>query len=251
MELILLPHQDDEFGCFKLIEQLAVDPDNLLVVYLTTGAPPGERAEHRNHESLAVLRQLGVPHARVLFLGEMYDIADGFLWQGLETAYRAICSELGNDAGIRGVLTPAWEGGHQDHDACYLIACALARRFNCEAGSRQFSLYHGNGLPSVFFRVLSPLPENGLVSRLVLSWGDRLRYLRLCLSYRSQRRTWMGLLPFVCLKYLLNGCQESQPLSLARLESRPHPGVPLYERRGFCRQVEFERAQEQFLGAVF
>jgi len=38
MELFLLPHQDDEFGIFHVIEQALAQRRNFLIVYLTDGA---------------------------------------------------------------------------------------------------------------------------------------------------------------------------------------------------------------------
>ena len=56
------------------------------------------------------------------------------------------------------VYLPAWEGGHQDHDAGHLLGLSLAAP---GLRLRQFPLYQGAGLPGPFFRVMAPLPGNG------------------------------------------------------------------------------------------
>ena len=45
--------------------------------------------------------------------------------------------------------------------------------------------------------------------------------------------TWIGLFPFVALHYLVEGVEQTQPVSLARLEQRPHAGALYYEKRRF------------------
>jgi hypothetical protein len=85
------------------------------------------------------------------------------------------------------------------------------------------------------FKVLSPLLDNGacVVQRLPL--GRRLLYLKYCLSYPSQWKTWVGIFPFVLFKLLFVGRYEIQRVSVARLDCRPHVGDLLYERRGAIR----------------
>jgi hypothetical protein len=81
--------------------------------------------------------------------------------------------------------------------------------------------------------VLAPLPENGAVTTSPIGWRARWRYLRHCLSYPSQRGSWIGLFPFVLLHYLLHGVQSLQPVAPQRLAERPHPGALYYEKRQF------------------
>jgi hypothetical protein len=94
-------------------------------------------------------------------------------------------------------------------------------------------------LPGCLWHTFSPLPDNGPVEAIRLSWRQRLRYLRLCLMYTSQWRTWLGLYPMYALHLLTRGQQYLQPLRPERLTSAPHPGASLFERRGFCTRGEF------------
>lgn len=249
MNVFLLAHQDDEFACFAILEKLILSKGAVKVVYLTSGAQQGGNPERRNRESLRVLGHLGVSEDSVLFFGEDMQIPDGQLHRHLSTAYEPMRALFdGHD--VAGFYMPAWEGGHQDHDAAHLLGIALSESFSCVNDSFQFSLYNGRGLPGILFRVLSPLERNGVVFSKRLSWSQRLRYLSYCTSYRSQISTWVGLLPFVVVKYLFCGSQQWQPISRARVDQRPHEGALLYERRQFCTTEEFEQRRRRFLKSM-
>jgi hypothetical protein len=106
----------------------------------------------------------------------------------------------------------------------------------------QFSLYQAKGLPGPLFRVLAPLPENGPAAAIGIPWRRRLQHLRACLSYPSQRNTWIGLFPFVLLHYLLRGVEQLQPVTVGRLLERPHAGALYYEKRKFFTWEQMRQA---------
>jgi hypothetical protein len=144
----------------------------------------------------------------------------------------------------------AWEGGHHDHDALHALAVTLAARRGLLARTWQYSLYQGAGLPGPLFRVLAPLPQNGPVRRWRLSWRERIAFLGYCLSYPSQRVTWIGLFPFVLLHYLLRGVQTLQPVDPARMAARPHAGPLYYEKRRFFTWDEMVRRLDAWRHAL-
>ena len=98
---------------------------------------------------------------------------------------------------------------------------------------RQFALYNAHGCLHPFFNALTALEANGPPHSQRIPLRARLRYLRLCASYPSQKSTWIGLLPFVALRYLLRGTQDLQPVSAERIGQQPHAGSLYYERRAF------------------
>lgn len=244
-DVFLFAHQDDEYGVFHALEQSVAAGRRPLCLYLTNGDFGGQDVEVRNRESLGVLTALGVAAADVLFIGQQAAISDGVLLQHLERAYQAVLAVLQAAGPVSALYLLAYEGGHQDHDALYLIGCRLQKTLGI-ASAWQFPLYHGKGLPSVLFRVLSPLPENGAVTAQAIPWRARWRHLLFCLRYRSQARTWIGLFPFVFLHYLLSGRQQLQPASAARCAQRPHAGPLLYEKRGVLQQEMFESQSRAF-----
>jgi len=241
LHVFLLPHQDDEAPVFREIEQLALKRAPLAIVYLTSGASTGEPELRRTAESLYVLGQLGVPREAIRFLGSELKVPDGKLMAHLDRLHQALEHMIQSNGGLASIHMPAWEGGHQDHDASHILGLALADKHAALSHAYQFPSYHGCGLPGSFYRVLNPLRNNGATIETRLSWPQRFRYLRHLAHYRSQTMTWIGLGPFYLLHYLWSGTQVRQPVSVRRVFERPHEGPMLYERRKFSR---YERFQE-------
>ncbi|CAH0137146.1 hypothetical protein SRABI118_00187 [Massilia sp. Bi118] len=231
--LFLFAHQDDEFGVFQRIADCRAQGLRVACAYFTDGATASATAAQRNLESLAVLQKLGVERDEVHFAGQQLGIADAQLPQHLQRAARWLEHWLDGYGQIDSLHVTAWEGGHHDHDALHALAVTVADRRGLLARTWQYSLYQAAGLPGPLFRVLAPLPQNGPARTWTIPWQMRRTYLRHCLSYPSQRGTWIGLFPFVLLHYLLRGTQALQPVDPGRLGQRPHPGPLYYEKRRF------------------
>ena len=240
--LFLFAHQDDEFGVFQRILDCRRRGLRVACAYLTDGATARASTEQRNRESRAVLGRLGVRESDIIFAGEQLGIGDARLPRHLGRAAAWIDSWLALFPDIDSLHVTAWEGGHHDHDALHAIAIDAAQRRGLLARTFQYSLYQAKGLPGPLFRVLAPLPENGHAQAFHIAWPDRLRFLRHCLSYPSQRGTWLGLFPFVLLHYLLRGVQTLQPVAPERLAQRPHDGPLYYEKRRFFSWDEMSAA---------
>lgn len=230
--LFLFAHQDDEFGVLAQLEREIKAGRRVLCVYVTDGAAKAQ-AERRNAESLRVLTQLGVPQRNILFLGQVLRIADCHLHLSTPKFVQWLTAFIEQHPKIDTCFIPAWEGGHPDHDLLHAVAVHIFAQHHQLDSVKQYALYHGQGCLSPFFKVLSPLAANGAIEEHVIPWRDRLRYLRLCLSYPSQWQSWIGLFPFVFLRLILCGKQQLQPVSQARIMQRPHLGTLYYESRGF------------------
>ncbi|MGO4222702.1 PIG-L deacetylase family protein [Lysobacter sp. TAF61] len=241
--LAILAHPDDEFAIFAYLERATANGREVHVAWLTDGGWGGQSIERRRLESVEVLRILGIPQDRLHFVGEELGIADGSLHERLDQVVPHLRNKLAPTAAGE-VLVPAWEGGHHDHDAAHLAALALVAGRECEV--RQFSLYHGAGLPGPLFRVLSPLSVNGQARVVPTTLAMRARYVGLCLRFRSQRKSFLGLLPFYALKMLRSDAFVTQPVARERTVQRPHPGPMLYERRGGPSWEAFARATERY-----
>jgi LmbE family N-acetylglucosaminyl deacetylase len=231
--LFLFAHQDDEFGVFQRIAACRARGLRVACAYFTDGATPTATAAQRNLESLAVLERLGVERDAVCFAGQQLGIGDAQLPRHLRRAGRWLEDWLEGFGDIDSLHVTAWEGGHHDHDALHAMAVTVAAQRGLLARTWQYSLYQAAGLPGPLFRVLAPLPQNGAAMTSPIPWRARRTYLGYCLSYSSQRRTWIGLFPFVLLHYLVHGTQALQPVDPARLAQRPHPGPLYYEKRRF------------------
>lgn len=246
--IFLFAHQDDEFGVYALLEEYRRRQIPVRCLYFTDGATAAVSAAIRNAESTAVLARLGVASTDIVFAGELLGIADATLALHLERAADWLDDYLARLAGVYALHVPCWEGGHPDHDALHAIAVDLAQRRGLLDLTTQFALYNGARMVHPFFRVLSPLPENGKVSVQPMSWAMRLRALRCCLSYPSQRRTWIGLFPFVVLSYLMAGRQSLQAVDPARTQQRPHSGALYYELRKFFTWEQMDAALRAWRG---
>jgi hypothetical protein len=136
------------------------------------------------------------------------------------------------------LFTHAYEGGHQDHDAAYVLGLHVAQKWGIMDRAFQTALYCKDGIPTPFFRMFHPLKANGSPIQYRIPLKERLRYLGFYFAYHSQWKSWIGLWPFVLLHYLFEGTEVHQPLIPERLTERPHSGSLLYEQRGF---FTFER----------
>jgi len=244
--LFLFAHQDDEFGVFAQIEQELRGGRRVRCIYATDGAATAI-PDVRDAESRAVLLKLGVTTGDIIFVGRQLGISDGQLLRHTDTFKQWLNSFFNLHQKLDVCFVPAWEGGHPDHDLLHAIAIELLNPKKNIVKIWQYPLYNGRNCFSPFFRLCSPLPENGPVNRSRISWPDRLRYVRLCLAYPSQWRTWIGLFPFACAHYLLVGVQQLQRVEKTRLSQPPHPQPLYYERRGFLDWSAMQLVVEQLI----
>lgn len=245
--LFLFAHQDDEFGTFAQLAREIDAGSEVFCLFATDGAATADSAT-RNAESLGVLHTLGVPAQRVLFAGGELGIGDGRLNRHVQQLARWLSRFIDSLPHVERIYVPAWEGGHPDHDLLHAIVMHVVatRPVGLAAlNVRQYSLYNARGCIGPLFRVLTPIPENGAPERVRIPVAERLRYLGFCLHYRSQWRSWIGLLPMVALNYLLVGAQQLQPVDPARIGQRPHAGTLYYERRGFLSWTAMQSALAQ------
>ena len=247
--LFLFAHQDDEFGVFGHIADEKRRGIDVVCAYLTDGGWNGQDIAIRNAETIAVLRDLGVPSTAVLMIGERASVPDGKLHLHVESAWQALERSLAGRRVAR-VFMPAWEGGHQDHDVTHLVGLRVAARHGVLDQSRQFPLYHGAGLVGPLFRTFSPLPENGPVHRLPVSRSECLKYSTWLLRYRSQIKSIAGLLIPATFGLTWKGGYLTQPVDVARTSARPHPGALLYERRVLLSFEELMTTTARFRAAL-
>ena len=152
--LFLLPHPDDEMGVFPWLRR-AARTSRVRCVYLTDGGYGGQDIGVREAESRGVRARLGVHDVR--FLGREAGIHDGQLHASLDRLVAVLPACVGDLPTPLEIYAPAWEGGHQDHDAAHLAGVWLARRTG--AACHQFPLYTGNGQPGPLFRMFGPLGQ--------------------------------------------------------------------------------------------
>jgi LmbE family N-acetylglucosaminyl deacetylase len=227
--LFLLAHQDDEVFIAPRISYELSRGALPFFIYLTNGMPAGASTNERDNESRVCLMRLGVEEEQIIFLGTESRIPDGHLVNHLEQCFWSLVEKTKNHA-FAEIYTPAWEGGHQDHDAAFLIGLALARRLGLENNLWQFYLYNGFKTRGRFFRVFHPLPNTGERRQRKLKLSAGISTLRSIFIFKTQRRTWLGLFPQILIHLIF--CR-TEVFDLGRVEqlAKPaHKGGLLYER---------------------
>lgn len=218
-------HFDDEFCAWPLIRRALAEGREQRFIHVVDYRTP-RLAATRRAETLAFLTSQGLPPGSELHLGAARGWQDGELHRHIEPAYAALRAAVTGP--VERIVCPAWEGGHPDHDVC----AALAVRLAADLGGvpvDQVSLYQGKGLPWIFYRAVTPLPENGPVREVRLKLGEWGRWLAAVRVFPSQLKAWSGLLPAMIATYALQRAFRYQGLDPARIGMRPHAGRLLYE----------------------
>lgn len=242
--LFVFAHPDDEFFCLPAIQRELALNHRAICLYLTDGSYGGQSAQKRVDESTTALTKRGVPESDIHFIGAQEGIPDGKLHLHLDLAYRHL-SNIAESHALAEIYCPAWEGGHQDHDACYALSVSLAGKCNAPL-PLQFSLYnsfHAN----ILFNVMRALEKNGPVEFIRISWKEAFRNVFAVAAYPSQWKTWVALLPFAAIRILATRRYLLQRASTSRLFERPHEGKLLYERRKLANFSEIKKSVMEFL----
>ena len=227
--LFLLAHQDDEvFIVPRILYELSRGALPFFV-YLTNGMAAGEIGNERDKESRACLMRLGVAEELIIFLGTESRIPDGHLVNHLEQCFLSLLEKTKRHT-FDDIYTPAWEGGHQDHDAAFLIGLALARRLRLQDNLWQFYLYNGFKTRGRLFRVFHPLPNTRERRQRQLTLSEGLSTVRSIFTFRTQRRTWLGLFPQILIHLIFLRTEIFDLGGVAQLAKPAHKGGLLYER---------------------
>lgn len=243
----LFPHQDDEFGVFHLLETIVARGHRPVCFYLTDGSYGGADPATRDMESSYVLSALGMQVSDIIFLGSTHCVPDGQLVSYLPDVFSHLKKAAEAFGSPDFIYVPAWEGGHQDHDAAHALGIVAAAHWGSRL--RQFPLYTAGHNWLRLYRVLAPVARNGPIESMRIPAARRIWYLRLCLSYRTQAKTFAALLPFIVAHYVLWGAQQLQEVDPARLSERPHEGSLFYERYRGLTFDGFKSALNGFLDA--
>jgi hypothetical protein len=244
--LFIAAHQDDECAMSTRISREVEAGHTVHCAFLTDGSGGASTPQVRDEESRRVLSKLGVPEANIHLVGTRAGITGESLPHQMALALEELEAAV-RELPIRRVYTLAYEGGHQDHDACHLVALVFAARCGLSRCTWQMPLYNGYRTPWKLFRMHKTLPGPQRSYQRTLPLREGLRHALLCLQFRSQWRSWIGLFPEHLLQRGLLRRERLQTTSLTALLERPHSGRLLYERIfGFSYETFYEEA-ESFL----
>ena len=230
MKVFLLSHQDDEVFLLPHI----MDSEQKLFIYLTSGVSKESselKLQKRTVEAKAVFQKyLAEYNAQVVWWGSENSVPEGDLHKFVSEENLSHLEKLirNQDAQISQIITTTFEGAHQDHDSAAVVSRTLAKTFqvNCIEMStypQWFSKFYS-------FKVLNPLATDEVfplvrLRTLVLA-------LKLMTSYKTQRKTWLGLGPATLGAFSFRNYESSQPAPVAEMKAC------FYEFRGRANQGE-------------
>lgn len=191
---------------------------------------------------MSVLNSFGVPSKNITFLGERLGYNDGFLHKDISSLYVWLNAFFQSNQEIEACYVPALEGGHPDHDVLHTAVVKVLDKVGKPEIGLQYPLYNAKHTPAPFFKVLTPISENGKPFEIRLTLKQKIKYFACCFRYSSQWKTWVGLTPFIFLHLLFDGKQYVQPTSIERLGQRPHFDELYFEARKFISWEEFSRS---------
>jgi LmbE family N-acetylglucosaminyl deacetylase len=198
--LWLLAHQDDEVFGLHLHSNLVSN----FIVYLTNGV-----RSHANFDSLTRAEEARESwrkidgNAELIFFGTYHALNDSGLQSQINIAHLDELISICHERKINEIVTLQLEGGHQDHDITSILAEELSVRLSLKLVA--FPAYRALHKTLPIYTVMTP--SSKMIEKNSLSLVKRIQLAqqscRLMKNYRTQIITWVGLGPFVILKYLL------------------------------------------------
>jgi len=231
----IFAHQDDEIGIFAQLKK-DIETNEIYIFYLTSGTNKKinkNKIYLRDKESLKTLKSLGVKEKNIYFVGRKLEIKHNKLHLNAKKASKYLENFIIKNFKPKSIYTHSWEGGHEDHDTCNLIARRLRKKFQIK-NCFQFSLYNAFNTSIIFFKVFNPINiHDG--KKVFAKLPDRIFFIKLLFNYTSQIKIWIGLYPFIISHYIFKGFNFIEKLNSSKRIERPHFGKLLYEKRNFCK----------------
>ncbi len=250
--LVLVPHPDDEVvGCGAAIGRAlgssCKEAPAIFAAYLTTGVPSADRLWpwHRKDHARRVAQRREEARRAAELLGIQplcfQDIPTRQLKEFLGPTRERLAGlirELAADT----LWTPAYEGGHQDHDVTSFLASTLGELVEAWEFS-EYNYAHGRVRSHQF---ISP---TGAEREVPLGSRERQRKQQLLAIYQSERGN---------LGHVRIDREVFRPLARYDYSRPPHPGklfyqrfqwVPYHPRVDYARPEEVCRAIKRFTDA--
>ncbi|OQW50273.1 MAG: hypothetical protein A4S09_00325 [Proteobacteria bacterium SG_bin7] len=233
----LFPHCDDEYFVIDHLLKWKSDGHSVKACFLTHHQALGEK---RRTESTYFLNRHRIND--ILFIDNPKCL-DGKLPAHIKEILDCVSGFGKFDI----ILTPAWEGGHQDHDAAFVVGKILSQRY----GSKhlQFSTYNGAVTNKIFYKVSFPIQS--LIRNEIEIPLTILSAFKKCLGvffiYPSQWKTWVGLAPFMLYSLIKSRAIKVFESKAVDLLVPPHTGKLLYERFERMTWTEFKGHCERAL----
>lgn len=218
--LLFIPHPDDEVaGCCATIGRARAQGCEVIGAYLTTGVPAAEQLwpwERKNHIARVTRRREEARRAAELLQihpALIQDVPTRQFKKSLQPAHERL-RELILEQKCEVVWTPAYEGGHQDHDAANFLASTLQDVATVWEFS-EYNYFEGRVRSQEF-----PF-ANGTEHEVPLENAERQRKQQALAIYESERGN---------LRYIRTRREVFRPLAGYDYSKPPHPGKLFYQR---------------------
>ncbi len=225
--LVVVAHQDDETACSVLLQRAG----QARVVFATDGAPAseffwggyGSRDKYAAVRRAEALQSLGVIRIEGATFLQDADTGVAFhdqeLYLSLPLAMAAL-EELVCQFKPDALITPAYEGGHPDHDACSFLASAVGHSLSIPIW--EMPLYHRSPTATLIHQEFR-IPSDGEILLYPTEFELRRRNEMLS-KYVSQ--------PEVS-KFVSAQVERFRPQPSHDYSRPPHPGTLNYEVWGW------------------
>ena len=245
----ILCHQDDEFGLFNVIEKSTKKKQNVFVIYLTSGFKKKNQNNknkllQRDKESLKVLLKLGVKRNNIIFLGKKLNIPVYNLYKNLNIVYQEINKLLKKYLGKHIIYTHSWEGGNEDHDACFIIVKKIIYQNSKTTQAFEFAHYHNHKSEIWPFKVQKFIFDKRKIYKTKIKFEDKIKYINYLFNYISQMYLWLPIFPIVIIRILMNDYGSLKRIKRNQIIKKPHNGTLLYEK---LRKKEYDYFKKYFI----
>ena len=191
--LFLLAHCDDEV--FLIPFFLQPETENTVVFFSTQPTFNGNKRLRMNEAILANRFLNRFQKLETVFLKP--EVRDGRIHEDFNVDQLCYLEEVVDRIKPDEIVTLAYEGGHQDHDTVELISKILSQTYRINLNT--CPAYCSVKFSKNFFDVMvSEGPrERFRIKRLLNLWVA----IRIFFIYKSQFKTWVGLAPFILVRY--------------------------------------------------
>lgn len=233
--LFIFAHCDDDVIPYHFIKKKVRSGYKTSIYFLTYGSIYENRGKKRKEETLAALNNLITAGLEVHFVGEILNVHDGSLLEHRKAVLDYLARTIENTE-IDYLMTHAWEGGHHDHDACYLIVRKLLKTKSVKK-AYEVPSYNNDHWTKMYFRIARfPRERNDFFIECI-PFNDSFETLKQIKYYRTQWKTFLGLLPGLIRALVFHSKIPIAEIKANQPITRPHHGELLYERR-FGRKFE-------------
>jgi LmbE family N-acetylglucosaminyl deacetylase len=239
--VLILPHPDDEVFCLHILRYF--QNYELTFIFLTNGSPTNDlRSAYRREIESRVAIDFVSKGAEILNYGLVNGLTDGKLARQFSRYdLKNLNDFIGQGSKPCFFVSPILEGGHQDHDATFIITENLCRSW--AADHYTFPLYSSSHFSFPFFRTMKKSQGSLTFSQTLMS---RLSFVRSTLKlikiYKTQKGTWLGLSLPVLFHYAL----KAPVYYVNQTRSIENVNKFLYESRGHEKRETLKQFQYQF-----